>query len=201
MTNNDILRRIRYALELTDAQMGEAFAHGGVKCSKKEIISYMAREHEEDAVYCTPALLGQFLDGLIILKRGPRKDGAPLPPPPKELTNNDVFKKLRIALSMQEKEVLAAMAAGGQKLSKGELTALFRNPNHKHYRLCGDQILRNFLNGITRLRRSPKAAEEATEKAEEKATEKATEKAEKAAKKKSEGPSSTPENPWGSIKK
>lgn len=156
MTNNDILRRIRYALELTDSQMAGAFAHGGATVSNKDVIAYMAKESDDDAVYCPDALLSQFLDGLIIGRRGPRKEGSPAAAPPSdELTNNAVFKKLRIALSMQETEVLAAMAAGGQKLSKGELSALFRNPTHKHYRSCGDQILRNFLNGLTRLRRSP----------------------------------------------
>ena len=156
MTNNDILRRIRFALDYTDGQMVAAFAKGGATVTEKEVVANMAKEGEPNAVECSDTLLGQFLDGLILEKRGPRKEGSPAPKPDGDLTNNAIFKKLRIALSMQEKDVLATLAAGGQKLSKGELTALFRNPGHKHFRTCGDQILRNFLNGMTRIRRSPK---------------------------------------------
>ncbi len=160
MTNNDILRRIRFALDLNDGQMVEAFGKGGAKLSQEEVVANMAKDGEPNAVECSDALLGQFLDGLILEKRGPRKEGSPAPKPVSELTNNMIFKKLRIALSMQEKDVLSTLAAGGQKLSKGELTALFRNPEHKHYRTCGDQILRNFLNGMTRLRRSTKPGQQ-----------------------------------------
>ena len=170
MTNNDILRRIRFALELNDAQMVAVFAQSQVTLSEAEVVAYMAKEHEANVKVCSGTLLAQFLDGLILENRGPRKEGAPVAPPVEELTNNGVFKKLRIALSMQEKEVLAALAAGGQKLSKGELSALFRNPSHKHYRACGDQILRNFLNGLTRLRRSPKPRQDSESKAKRKAT-------------------------------
>ena len=96
---------------------------------------------------CPDTALAAFLDGLIVQRRGPRKDGSPAPEAPEQLTNNAVFKKLRIALSMHEKEVLSTMAAGGHKLSKGELSALVRSPGHKNYRPCGDQILRSFLGG------------------------------------------------------
>ena len=159
MTNNDILRRIRFALDLSDPQMVKTFAKGGAKVSQDEVVANMAKEGEANAVECSDTLLGQFLDGLILERRGPRKEGSPAPKPDADLTNNAIFKKLRIALAMHEKDVLAALAAGGQKLSKGELTALFRNPEHKHYRTCGDQVLRNFLNGMTRLRRSPKTGD------------------------------------------
>ena len=45
--------------------------------------------------------------------------------------------------------MLGMLTLGGHPMSKGELTALFRKPTHKHYRDCGDQVLRNFLHGLT----------------------------------------------------
>ena len=157
MTNNDILRRIRFALDQTDAQMVEIFGTGGLTLTEAELLGYMGKTGEPGTVECPDTALAAFLDGLIVQRRGPRKDGSPAPEAPEQLTNNAVFKKLRIALSMHEKEVLSTMAAGGHKLSKGELSALFRSPGHKNYRPCGDQILRSFLGGLTRLRRSPKS--------------------------------------------
>lgn len=165
MTNNDILRRIRFALDQTDAQMVQIFGTGGLTLTEADVLSYLGREGEADTVECPDSALGAFLDGLILERRGPRQDGSPAPESPERLTNNAVFKKLRIALSMHEKDVLATMAAGGQRLSKGELSALFRNPSHKNFRPCGDQILRSFLGGLTRLRRSPKSSKTSGKKA------------------------------------
>jgi uncharacterized protein YehS (DUF1456 family) len=73
------------------------------------------------------------------------------------LTNNTKLKKLRIALNLHEEAMLAILEAGGHPMSRGELTALFRKPQHKHYRECGDQVLRKFLKGLT-MRLRPKDA-------------------------------------------
>jgi uncharacterized protein YehS (DUF1456 family) len=158
MNNNDILRRIRYALDLNDKQMTEAFAHGGTSTEASQVRAWMGKEEDEHAQTCTDDTLGDFLDGLIIAKRGPRKAGGPPPVRDPVLTNNAVLKKLRIALTYHEDAMLRTIHAGGLAISRGELTALFRKPNHKHYRECGDQLLRNFLQGLTQtLRVAPKA--------------------------------------------
>jgi len=52
-------------------------------------------------------------------------------------------------MSFKEQEMLTTLEQGGSSLSKGELGALFRNPGHKHYRSCGNQVLRNFIKGLT----------------------------------------------------
>jgi uncharacterized protein YehS (DUF1456 family) len=148
MNNNDILRRIRYSLTLTDEQMSNAFSHGGLTADAAQVRAWMGKEEEEDAQTCTDSVLGDFLDGLIIANRGPRKPGSPAPIREEILTNNAILKKLRIALTLQEDGMLSTLTAGGQPLSRGELSALFRKPNHKHYRECGDQVLRNFLKGL-----------------------------------------------------
>ncbi|MRI01984.1 DUF1456 family protein [Kriegella sp. EG-1] len=64
------------------------------------------------------------------------------------MTNNDVLKKLRVALRLRDDEIVEILALVDFKISKSELGALFRNEDHPNYRECGDQILRNFLNGL-----------------------------------------------------
>jgi uncharacterized protein YehS (DUF1456 family) len=158
MNNNDTLRRIRYALDLSDAEMVKVFGLGGETVTEDQTRTFMKKDEEEGAVYCTDAIFGRFLDGLIIDRRGPPPAGRPTPPAEAELTNNAKLKKLRIALNLKEDEMLATLKAGGHPLSRGELTALFRKPEHKHYRDCGDQVLRKFLNGLTKRLRPKDAA-------------------------------------------
>jgi len=83
---------------------------------------------------------------LINDKRG-KKEG-PQPEPEQRLTNNIIFRKLRIALDLKAEDVLEIMIMAGLRISKHELSAFFRRPDHKHYRECNDQILRNFLKGL-----------------------------------------------------
>ena len=64
------------------------------------------------------------------------------------LTNNDIFKKLRVAHKLRDDQIVAICKLVDFEVSKSELGAFFRNPNHPKYVECGDQILRNFLNGL-----------------------------------------------------
>lgn len=64
------------------------------------------------------------------------------------LTNNDIMKKLRVAHKLRDEDIVKILALVDFKASKSELGALFRNENHPKYVECGDQILRNFLNGL-----------------------------------------------------
>ncbi len=64
------------------------------------------------------------------------------------LTNNDIFKKLRVAHALRDDDIVKILALVDFKISKSELGAFFRNENHPKYMECGDQILRNFLNGL-----------------------------------------------------
>jgi uncharacterized protein YehS (DUF1456 family) len=61
-----------------------------------------------------------------------------------------IFRKLKIALDLQAEEILAILASVEVPLSKHELSAFFRKPEHKHYRECKDQVLRNFIQGVQR---------------------------------------------------
>lgn len=64
------------------------------------------------------------------------------------LTNNDIFKKLRVAHKLRDVEIVEICKLVDFKVSKSELGAFFRNENHEKYMVCGDQMLRNFLNGL-----------------------------------------------------
>jgi len=154
MNNNDILRRLRYALDFTDAQVVSVFGLGGQTVTEAEVRTFMINEDDEGAVSCTDTIFGCFLDGLIIDRRGPPPTGRSAPPSSSKLTNNAKLKKLRIALNLHENDMLAILQAGGHPMSRGELTALFRKPHHKHYRECGDQVLRKFLSGLSKRMRS-----------------------------------------------
>ena len=93
--------------------------------------------------------MAHFLDGLILYKRGKDED-KPLPPIEIPITNNLVMKKLRVAFELKDHELIAAIEKSGVlKISKAELTSFFRNRDHRNYRECGDQYLRNLLKGLT----------------------------------------------------
>lgn len=64
------------------------------------------------------------------------------------MTNNDILKKLRVALKLRDDEVIHILKLVDFNLSKSELSALYRKEDHPNYKECGDQLLRNFLNGL-----------------------------------------------------
>ena len=64
------------------------------------------------------------------------------------LSNNDILKKLRVALSLRNEDIIAILKLVDFDISKGALGDLFRNEDHPGYEEAGDQILRNFLNGL-----------------------------------------------------
>lgn len=150
MNNNDILRRVRYALDISNPGMIEIFQLSGCSIEQPTLLKLLKKEEEEGFIACSNPLLSFFLDGLIVQKRGRRESEAgQAPKPDAELGNNAILKKLRIALDLKEDDMLAVMALAGVTISKSELSALFRNKGHKHYKECGDQFLRNFLQGLT----------------------------------------------------
>lgn len=153
MNNNDILRRIRFALNLTDQRLSSIFAHVDQVVGPAEIRQFLKKEHEPGYLLLSDHLLVSFLDGLIIEKRGRQEGVSRQPTPTRELTNNDVLIKLRIALTLRSDEVIAILALVNFYLSKTELSALFRKHGHRNYKPCGSQILRNFLNGLVKKNR------------------------------------------------
>lgn len=148
MTNNDVLRRLRFSLSLNNPQIIRVFKLSGVNLTHAELDVFLKKEEDEGYEECPNTDMNNFLDGLIILKRGLQKD------PPKnidknQLTNNIILKKLRIALQLKDIDILELLTIGEMTLTKSELSALFRNENHRNYKPCGDQVLRKFLSGLS----------------------------------------------------
>jgi uncharacterized protein YehS (DUF1456 family) len=149
LTNNDTFRRLRYALDLHDPDLEEIFSLSGTVVPRADILNLLKKETDEGYVECSNAVLSSFLDGLIIKRRG-KKEGSPRPASHdgQLLSNNDILKKLRIALELHEEDVNAILKKAGVEISRPELSALFRNKDHKNFKECGDQFLRNFLTGL-----------------------------------------------------
>lgn len=145
MDNNDVLRSIRYALDLPDAAITHMIKLGGYEVDMPAIAPLLRKEDEADFTACDDTLLAAFLDGLIIHQRGARDTP---PAPVKRLTNNLIFKKIRIAFDLKEDDLHAILKLAEFEISKPELSAVFRNPDNKNYRQCGDQLLRYFLKGL-----------------------------------------------------
>lgn len=160
MTNNDVLRRVRYALRINDKNMIEVFKLGGLKISLEELTALLSKPEDENFKTCNNKTLDAFLSGLITYKRGPQKDGEKKPV--EEISNNakninnHILRKLKIALAFRSEDMLEAFRAGGIYMSSGELSAIFRRPDHKNYREAGDKYVRVFIKGITELFRGEK---------------------------------------------
>lgn len=148
MTTNDILRRLRYALNINDAKIAETVALTGHKTSADEVINWLKREDEAGYVEMSPALLCRFLDGLIIDKRGPHPSGK-VPQPQEFISNNEILKKLRIALELQADEMVAIFKRVEFSVTKAELGAFFRRPEHRNFRKCPEQVLKKFIKGLS----------------------------------------------------
>ncbi|SRR5690554_250754 len=146
MTNNDILRQIRYAFDYSDDQMMEIFASAGLKATRSQVCDWLKKEEEDSYVKMEDKELATFLNGFINEKRG-KKDGPPMRPED-NLNNNIVFRKLKIALNLEDLEILSILDLANMRVSKHELSAFFRKPTQRQYRKCNDQFLRNFLYGM-----------------------------------------------------
>ena len=147
MLNNDVLRSIRFTLNLSDNALLEIFHTAEPDLDVATLRSSLASEEDEAFVRLDDQLMVGFLDSLITHRRGP----SPQPAPPSELplTNNTILKKLRVAFTLQESDLLEILDSVAFTVTKPELSALFRKSDHKNYRLCGDQLLRQFLKGLT----------------------------------------------------
>ena len=156
MTNNDFLRRLRYALNIKDNVMVQIFKKGKIVRTREDVIDYLKKDIDEGFKKLNNNDLIAFLDGLIIQKRGKREDGTPIPQVKvtKNNLNNILLRKLRIALSFKSYDMIKIFKLGGVEISEGELSALFRSEDHKNYKECGDKYIRVFLMGLTEFYRN-----------------------------------------------
>lgn len=159
MTNNDVLRSVRYMLNLSDAQMVSVLALAETIVSEAEMQRFLKKDDEAGFQACPDVIMGYFLNGLIYQRRGKSED-APAPSIERKMTNNIIMKKLRVAFDLKTTDILGILKLADFAVGQSEIGAIFRKPGHKNYRECGDQILRNFLKGLT-LKIRPSAAKPA----------------------------------------
>ena len=148
MINNDVLRSLRYTLNLEDVRVIEIIKLADYDISREEIAAFLKKEDEADFQQCSDEVLVHFLDGLIVYRRG-KNENSRARPEIVVINNNVILKKLRLAFELKEQDMHRLMEMASFKVSRPELNALFRKEGHKNYRPCGDQFLRNFLKGLT----------------------------------------------------
>ncbi len=148
MRNNDILRRIRYIFDFTDSKMIALFSLADYQITRTQLSDWLKKEDDHAFKNCGDMQLAIFLNGLINDKRG-KKEGEQIRPE-KRLNNNIILRKLKIAFNLKDDDILNILALAELPMSKHELSAFFRKPQHKNYRSCKDQVLRNFLQGLQR---------------------------------------------------
>ena len=146
MTNNDILRRIRFTFNFNDIKMVAIFALADHEVSKDQVSQWLKKDDDPAYQSLNDRQMAIFLNGLISEKRG-KKDG-PAQAPEDKLNNNIILMKLKIALNLQADDIITLLNSVYLRVGKPELSAFFRRPGHKHFRECKDQILRNFLNAV-----------------------------------------------------
>ncbi len=122
------------------------FASADLVVTREQISQWLKKDNDQDFVSCHDIQLAVFLNGFINNKRG-KKEG-PKPTPEKRLTNNIILTKLKIALNLKAEDIIDLLNKVDFRLSKPELSAFSRKPDHKHYRECKDQVLRNLLQAI-----------------------------------------------------
>lgn len=151
MIHNDVLRRIRYALAINDTAAISIFKLVNYDMDIDYLHSIMKKEGEKGYLPCRDKIISLFLDGLIIKQRGKQEGVEPKVLQGSErLSNNEVLRKIRIAMSYKDEDMLAMLKLADFRLSKGELSAFFRKPDHRNYKPAGDQVVRNLLQGMVK---------------------------------------------------
>ncbi len=146
MTNNDILRRLRYTFNFSDDKMIELFGLGDLPVTRAQVSDWLKKEEDPDYQKLEDRTLAIFLNGFIADRRGKRP--GPAPRPENQLNNNIILRKLKIALEMKDEDIMDVMQLVDLQFSKHEISAFFRKFTQKQYRVCKDQFLRNFLKGL-----------------------------------------------------
>jgi uncharacterized protein YehS (DUF1456 family) len=141
-----VLRRLRYTFNYNDKQMIALFSSAGVEVTREKVSQWLKKDDDADFVSCFDIDLAAFLNGFINEKRG-KKPGVQAVPE-KRLTNNIILTKLKIALNLKAEELIELLETVDFRLNKPELSAFSRKTDHKHYRECKDQVLRNLLQAI-----------------------------------------------------
>ncbi|MEX2513194.1 MAG: DUF1456 family protein [Cyclobacteriaceae bacterium] len=146
MNNNVILRSLRYTFDYDDDRMIKIFGLAELTVSRAEVSDWLKKEDDPNFKPINDLYLANFLNGMIIHLRGKKENSLPVPE--KRLNNNLILRKLKIALNLKNEDILDILESVDRYLSPHELSAFFRKPDQSQFRLCKDQIMRNFLHGL-----------------------------------------------------
>ncbi len=147
MQINDILFKLKTALSLDNKAFIEAYALADHEMTEERIDNILKRRQDEGYEDATYEELGIFLDGLVLLKRGP-SDKEVNPDDAVELTNNLILKKVRVAMELKEAELVILFALGEVTITKRQIGSLFRKEGGKNFKECSDELLMAFLEGL-----------------------------------------------------
>jgi len=138
---------IKDALKLDDAALLNIFRLADPQVGPEDVRDILKDESEADFVHCSDEGIALFLDGLIIYKRG--DNGKPrIQAEVPEMTNNAIWKKLRIALELKEEDILTLMKKSGMAMTPAELTPYFRKEGQRNFKRCNDKTLTNFIKAL-----------------------------------------------------
>jgi uncharacterized protein YehS (DUF1456 family) len=143
---NYTLHTLKRALQLDTATMLQIFNIANDKITLEDVQDALKDQKQEGFVTLSDEGLLLFLEGLIIYKRGGELDLKIAKN--FHLTNNMILKKLRVALKLQDEDLIKIFSSQEKEVKKSELTAFFRKEGHKNYRPLSDKMLRQFLRGL-----------------------------------------------------
>ena len=147
MQINDILFKIKEALHLDSIMLIEAYKLAEYEMTEERLENILKRRQDKGYEDATYEELGIFLDGLVLLKRGP-SDKVASNDEVVDLTNNLILKKIRVAMELKEAELLILFALAEVSLTKRQIGSLFRKEGGKNFKVCSDELLMAFLEGL-----------------------------------------------------
>ena len=147
MQINDILFKLTTALSLSREEVIKAYALANYEMSEERLGNILKRRQDKGYEEATYEELGVFLDGLVLLKRGP-SDKVASADEAVALTNNLILKKVRVAMELKEPELVILFALAEVELTKRQIGSLFRKEGGKNFKACSDELLMAFLEGL-----------------------------------------------------
>jgi len=147
MQINDILFKLKTALSIDNENMTKAYALADYEMTEERLESILKRRQDKGYEEATYEELGVFLDGLVLLKRGP-SDKVANDDEVVALTNNLILKKVRVAMELKEPELVILFALAEVDLTKRQIGSLFRKEGGKNFKECSDELLMAFLEGL-----------------------------------------------------
>ena len=147
MQINDILFKLKTALSIDNESMIKAYALAEYEMKEERLNNILKRRQDKGYEDATYEELGVFLDGLVLLKRGP-SDKVVNDDEVVALTNNLILKKVRVAMELKEPELVILFALAEVSLTKRQIGSLFRKEGGKNFKECSDELLMAFLEGL-----------------------------------------------------